>query len=55
MPPTVGKPSGNDPTLKCDGLFVPRSWIDRLESCVVLAGEEWIGLSDHNRVVAQFR
>lgn len=39
----------------CDGLFVPKSWKDRLESCVVLSGEEWNRLSDHNPVVAQFR
>ena len=39
----------------CDGIFVPRSWKARLESCVVLAGEEWDRLSDHNPVVASFR
>jgi exonuclease III len=39
----------------CDGIFVPRSWGDRLQSCVVLAGEEWDCLSDHNPVVARFR
>jgi hypothetical protein len=39
----------------CDGLFVPRAWADRLESCVVLAGGEWNDLSDHNPVVTQFR
>lgn len=38
----------------CDGIFVPKTWKDRLESCLVLAGEEWNGLSDHNPVVAQF-
>jgi exonuclease III len=38
----------------CDGIFVPRSWKDRLESCVVLAGDEWNRLSDHNPVVASF-
>jgi endonuclease/exonuclease/phosphatase family metal-dependent hydrolase len=38
----------------CDGIFVPRSWKDRLQSCVVLAGEEWDRLSDHNPVVACF-
>jgi endonuclease/exonuclease/phosphatase family metal-dependent hydrolase len=31
------------------------SWRDRLESCVVLAGDEWNLLSDHNPVVACFR
>lgn len=39
----------------CDGLFVPKTWKDRLESCVVLSGDEWNRLSDHNPVVAQFR
>ncbi len=46
----------NDRTIlyHCDGLFVPKSWTDRLASCVVLAGEEWNRLSDHNPVVACF-
>jgi exonuclease III len=39
----------------CDGIFVPRAWKDRLRSCVVLAGDEWDRLSDHNPVVAHFR
>lgn len=39
----------------CDGIVVPKVWKHRLVSCVVLAGEEWDGLSDHNPVVAQFR
>jgi len=39
----------------CDGLFVPKSWADRLGSCVVLAGDDWDRLSDHNPVIAQFR
>jgi exonuclease III len=38
----------------CDGLFVPQAWLNRLTSCVVLAGEEWNDLSDHNPVVADF-
>jgi hypothetical protein len=38
----------------CDGLFVPKAWRERLESCVVLAGDEWDRLSDHNPVVASF-
>ena len=38
----------------CDGLFVPKSWRDRLQSCSVMAGEEWNRLSDHNPVVACF-
>jgi endonuclease/exonuclease/phosphatase family metal-dependent hydrolase len=39
----------------CDGIFVPKSWRRRLRSCLVLAGDEWDRLSDHNPVVAQFR
>jgi endonuclease/exonuclease/phosphatase family metal-dependent hydrolase len=39
----------------CDGIFVPLSWKERLESCAVLSGDEWDRLSDHNPVVAQFR
>ena len=38
----------------CDGLFVPKAWASRLQSCVVLAGDDWNGLSDHNPVVACF-
>jgi exonuclease III len=38
----------------CDGIFVPKSWRDRLQSCAVLAGDEWNRLSDHNPVVACF-
>ncbi|MCY2974662.1 MAG: hypothetical protein NTW52_08355 [Planctomycetota bacterium] len=39
----------------CDGLFVPKAWKERLESCVVLSGDDWNQLSDHNPVVAEFR
>lgn len=39
----------------CDGLFVPKSWADRLVSCEVLMGDDWDMLSDHNPIVAQFR
>lgn len=38
----------------CDGIFVPKSWKERLKSCVVLTGDEWDRLSDHNPVVACF-
>lgn len=38
----------------CDGLFVLKAWKDRLQSCSVLAGEEWNRLSDHNPVLATF-
>jgi endonuclease/exonuclease/phosphatase family metal-dependent hydrolase len=38
----------------CDGLFVPREWKSRLQSCTVLMGEEWNCLSDHNPVIASF-
>jgi endonuclease/exonuclease/phosphatase family metal-dependent hydrolase len=39
----------------CDGIFVPRSWRERLHSCVVLTWDEWDRLSDHNPVVACFK
>ena len=38
----------------CDGLFVPRSWPGRLQSCEVVSSPEWDRLSDHNPVVARF-
>ena len=38
----------------CDGLFVPKVWKDRLQSCSVLSGDEWNRLSDHKPVVACF-
>jgi endonuclease/exonuclease/phosphatase family metal-dependent hydrolase len=38
----------------CDGLFVPRTWKERLQSCEVLSGDEWNRLSDHNPVAACF-
>jgi len=38
----------------CDGVFEPRKWKDRLKSSVVLSGEEWDDLSDHNPVLAKF-
>jgi endonuclease/exonuclease/phosphatase family metal-dependent hydrolase len=38
----------------CDGLFVPESWKSRLQSCVILSGDEWNALSDHNPVLAAF-
>jgi len=38
----------------CDGLFVPKAWKTRLQSCHVLDGDEWTRLSDHNPVVATF-
>lgn len=39
----------------CDGLFVPKTWQDRLVACDVLAGDEWNDLSDHNPVIAGFQ
>lgn len=36
----------------CDGIFVPSAWASALKGCVVLEGEEWCALSDHNPVVA---
>lgn len=38
----------------CDGLFVPKAWKKRLQTCTVLTGEEWDRLSDHNPVLACF-
>jgi exonuclease III len=38
----------------CNGIFVPKSWKNRLQSCDVMAGDEWNGLSDHNPVIASF-
>ena len=39
----------------CDGLFIPRAWQHRLESCQVFAAPEWTALSDHNPVLAVVR
>ncbi len=39
----------------CDGIFVPRSWLPRLQSCRVVRGSRWSQLSDHNPVVADFQ
>ena len=38
----------------CDGIFVPKRWRKRLRSCLVLAGDEWNSLSDHNPIIAEF-
>lgn len=38
----------------CDGIFVPSSWASRLASCRVVKGSRWMGLSDHNPVMAEF-
>jgi endonuclease/exonuclease/phosphatase family metal-dependent hydrolase len=38
----------------CDGIFVPRSWLERLASCRVVKGPRWSRMSDHNPVVATF-
>lgn len=39
----------------CDGIFIPRAWQRRLESCEVISGPEWEQLSDHNPVLAVLR
>ena len=39
----------------CDGIFVPRRWLDRLVSCRVVRGSRWDALSDHSPVIAEFR
>jgi len=38
----------------CDGLFVPAEWSAALLECEVLEDGDWLGLSDHNPVVATF-
>lgn len=38
----------------CDGIFAPRAWRDRLQSCEVMSGPDWDRLSDHNPVIAEF-
>lgn len=38
----------------CDGLFIPFRWLQRLQSCEILSGEEWANRSDHNPVIASF-
>jgi endonuclease/exonuclease/phosphatase family metal-dependent hydrolase len=39
----------------CDGIFVPRKWLRKLETCDVLTDDEWTRLSDHNPVVVKMR
>ena len=46
--------SDKDVPYHCDGIFVPKEWAESLESCQVISGESWDGLSDHNPVVASF-
>ena len=48
----MGNPSA---PYHCDGIFVPRSWLPRLQSCRVVRGSRWNELSDHNPVVADFQ
>jgi exonuclease III len=36
----------------CDGIFIPKAWRSRLQSCVILDSPEWHTMSDHNPVVA---
>jgi len=43
------------PPYHCDGIFVPESWASRLTSCEVLTEDKWVGLSDHNPIVAEFK
>jgi len=37
-----------------DGLFVPATWYQHLESCDVLNGAPWVGRSDHFPLIASF-
>lgn len=46
--------TNREPAFHCDGIFVPATWAARLTSCEVLSGGKWIGMSDHNPVVAKF-
>jgi endonuclease/exonuclease/phosphatase family metal-dependent hydrolase len=48
----MGNPSA---PYHCDGIFVPRAWLPRLQSCRVVRGSRWSRLSDHNPVVADFQ
>ncbi len=43
-----------NPAFHGDGIFVPESWASQLIRCEVLSGDKWVGLSDHNPVVAKF-
>jgi endonuclease/exonuclease/phosphatase family metal-dependent hydrolase len=47
----MGNPSA---PYHCDGIFVPRSWLARLQSCRIVHGSRWNQLSDHNPVIAEF-
>ncbi len=38
----------------CDGIFVPKPWAKKLQSCEVLARPIWDKMSDHNPIVATF-
>ncbi len=38
----------------CDGIFVPASWEERLQRCMVMSDDEWDKMSDHNPVMAEF-
>ena len=37
----------------CDGIFIPKRWASRLQSCSVVSGPEWDKLSDHNPVMVE--
>ncbi len=37
-----------------DGLFVPLNWLSRLRACHVVTGDDWLSLSDHNPIIAEF-
>lgn len=43
------------PPFHCDGIFIPCSWKDRLETCEILDDDGWRVLSDHNPVIATIR
>ena len=47
--------NGNKETpYHCDGIFVPASWKEHLQKCLVTSDDKWDKMSDHNPVVAEF-
>jgi endonuclease/exonuclease/phosphatase family metal-dependent hydrolase len=54
LPQTLRWVSDRTVPYHCDGLFVPASWAQYLQSCSVLSSPKWDDLSDHNPVVAEF-
>jgi exonuclease III len=38
-----------------DGIYIPASWQERLQKCVVMSDDEWDKMSDHCPVMAEFQ